>query len=116
MKYKLVDHVRIVRLNNNNVYLISDEILELEGCNEEVYKSLIILENGCEKEDLFTFLDKQEVDDLIELLKEYKLLKENLENMYLNDIVEKQVYYFDHFATNSNELQRKLDSSKVAIL
>lgn len=116
MGYKLVERVKLVVLEENRVYLVDDELLELEGCSEMAINALKCLKKGCELEALKDFLDEQERMELLQLLTENGLLRENWSNQYSEDIVEKQIYYLEEFGPNPNVLQEELQKATVAIV
>jgi sulfur-carrier protein adenylyltransferase/sulfurtransferase len=116
MGYKLVERVKLVVLEDQRVYLVDDELLELEGCSEMGINALKRLKNGCELEALKDLLDEKERRELLQLLAENGLLRENWSNQYSDDIVEKQIYYLEEFGSNPNILQHKLQQATVAIV
>ncbi|CAI6222637.1 Adenylyltransferase [Bacillus subtilis] len=114
--YKLADRIQIVSLHNGKIFLIDDEITELEGSPQHTEKALKLLEKGCMEEELNRIMPLEDTQKLLEFLKEEELLRENWENEYLDTIVEKQLYYLDDFSIDSNQLQSNLKSAKVVIL
>jgi molybdopterin/thiamine biosynthesis adenylyltransferase len=116
MGYRLADRVQLVELDDRRVFLVDDEIMELEGCSAAVIEALKRLKSGCESESLDELLTPEERQQLLELLEEHELLRENSRNEYQGQMVEKQIYYFDDFGPNPNSLQCKLEKVRVAIL
>lgn len=116
MEYKLVDYANIIKLGEYNIYIITDDIIELEVDDPIVYDILIELKKGCTENKLLKYISKNELVEFLNILIENNLLMNNYKNMYIDKLEEKQVYYFDKFNDDSNKIQEKLCGSKVAIL
>lgn len=115
MYRRLADRIRIVSLGQK-IYLVDDEISELEGCTPECVHALQLLSQGCSLTDLDRVLGPEETQVLLQALAESDLVRSTPLIAQENEIHEKQLYYLDDFSLDANAAQRNLTSATVAII
>lgn len=113
---KLVN-VSKVEKYKKEILLIDDEIFEIEPYNENIFKSLLALLEGCYKEDLVRiFGNDLEAEELLVLLSENGMLGDSGYNVYKETFLEKQWYYLEGLGYNPEFLQEKISSATIAIV
>ncbi|MGL5714503.1 MAG: ThiF family adenylyltransferase [Paraclostridium sp.] len=115
MKY-LISTLFDIVINNNNIYIVGDEIFCLENCSKNVITAINKLKSGCSLDELEKVLGKSDTNELLVNLDSINALKEDYDNNYTNTIVEKQIYYLESISKNPNELQKNLESKTICIL
>ena len=115
MNYKLADRIQLVSFDNR-VFLIDEEMMELEGCSQLQYRALELLKQGCPLEELNSLLQHEDRDQLLEFLDNQNMLRDAWSDEYKGTIVEKQIYYLDDFSSRPDLAQQELSHATVAII
>lgn len=108
----MVDIVTI----KNDVYFITDEIYRLENCSNNIIETIYKIKDGCIYKETKNELGSEKADELITVLKELNILRENNINDFRGQITERQVLYFDSITDSPNKMQKNIQSKRVCIL
>ncbi len=103
--------------NVEDVFIIyNDEILCIENCTDDILKGIALIKRGCTDTQLIQELGKEETTKLINSMQDFDLIRINYKNEFSENIVERQIYFFDTLSQNPNEIQKNLQSKRICIL
>lgn len=127
-KLRLHPSYYIIRMDENRVQLRREDghivIIECEGKADFIIELLEHLDGSNTVDNLILTLNssKEEIEPILKLLKEKKVLKEEVEKMNrsvqgLQEIINyQQLLFFSHFTKDENGLQKRIGNSRVTIL
>ncbi|AUO14634.1 HesA/MoeB/ThiF family protein [Priestia megaterium] len=117
MNYRIPDRVGLLQRENNLLYLINEEIIEFSNCSPEIIQLIKHLKSGDDLTKTIENISQDDLKTLMDILCENNLIRNAWNNEYKSSIVNKQLYYFENICDqNPNEMQKKLDNSRVLIL
>lgn len=117
MKIKLADRYQLIKLDNEQVFLVDDEILELENCSLIQIETLEKLANGCfSRDELLQTYPNEGIDELLNELEYNDIIRRVRNTDYEGTIVQNQLGYLEDFGDDVENYQNRLNKSCVAIL
>ncbi|WP_397539521.1 ThiF family adenylyltransferase [Rummeliibacillus pycnus] len=121
MKFRIADRYQIITLKNGRVFLVDDDIFELEKISDAQRTALISLKNqSYSLEELISNSsesEKEKIKELFKSLLENGILRSDYDRQqYKGTIVQNQINYLDDFVDNANLSQQNLEKSCVAII
>ncbi|MDA1476985.1 ThiF family adenylyltransferase [Bacillus changyiensis] len=84
--------------------------------SEHIEKAIERLKTGCYPREVYEVLGQTDGNHLLNVLHRMDALIEVWENQYMDDMTERQLYYFEQYGGNPNDFQKRLENSTVAIL